>query len=275
MTLGDDGIWRAEGTSQIISYPDDGHADCLQIEDQSFWFHHRNACISAAIDRYGGSQKGPIVDVGGGNGFVSLRLQQSGFDTILVEPGETGAKNAYDRGIRNVVCATFQDAQFDQGSVGGIGLFDVVEHIEQDREFLESLAYCLAPRGRIYVTVPAFNFLRSYSDDDAGHYRRYSKQSLASAFEDAGYNIDYITYFFSVLPLPIFLFRTLPYRLGVLKKDSHDQSTRRIQSHHGSKKSISNKIANAVFKREVVVICEGKRMSFGGSILAVASPARS
>jgi hypothetical protein len=42
--LGDDGIWRA-GEQEPISYPQEGNDRCFEIEDKSFWFQHRNACI--------------------------------------------------------------------------------------------------------------------------------------------------------------------------------------------------------------------------------------
>ena len=35
-----------------LSYPEDGNARCLAIEDSSFWFRHRNRCIVAAVSRY-------------------------------------------------------------------------------------------------------------------------------------------------------------------------------------------------------------------------------
>jgi len=88
--LDEDGIWRGHG-SAAVSYPADGNDECFQIEDASFWFAHRNRCIAAAAGRF--PPAGPIVDVGGGNGFVSRGLIDAGFGAIVLEPGPAGARN--------------------------------------------------------------------------------------------------------------------------------------------------------------------------------------
>lgn len=33
--------------SRNVLYPADGHSECLHVEDNSFWFRHRNECIAA------------------------------------------------------------------------------------------------------------------------------------------------------------------------------------------------------------------------------------
>lgn len=102
-----DGIWRSRSSSSI-SYPDWGNEACFQVEDASFWFRHRNACILEAVQQF--PPPGPVFDIGGGNGFVAKGMQDAGIDVVLVEPGEAGAVNAQRRGIRSVICATLADA---------------------------------------------------------------------------------------------------------------------------------------------------------------------
>ena len=47
----DTGIWHAPTAGQI-SYPADHNAACFLIENDSFWFNHRNRCITAAVRRF-------------------------------------------------------------------------------------------------------------------------------------------------------------------------------------------------------------------------------
>ena len=68
----------------------------MEIEKDSFWFNHRNDVISNFVKRY--SSLETFVDIGGGNGFVSKRLQDEGIPTILLEPGKYGVLNAKNRG---------------------------------------------------------------------------------------------------------------------------------------------------------------------------------
>ena len=71
-----------------ISYPTDGNDICFSIEDNSFWFKHRNNCIISLAKKY--VKDTPFFDIGGGNGFVSKRLEENGIQTCLVEPGIQG-----------------------------------------------------------------------------------------------------------------------------------------------------------------------------------------
>jgi hypothetical protein len=49
-----------------------GDSDCFALEDSSFWFAHRNACLLAVLRQF--PTIGPFFDVGGGNGFVAAAL---------------------------------------------------------------------------------------------------------------------------------------------------------------------------------------------------------
>src|SRR5215813_1634544 len=90
------GFWVANASSPV-SYPEDGNAECRSVEDSSFWFAHRNACIVEVMKRFPPS--GLILDIGGGNGFVSLALEKAGWEVALIEPGIQGAINAKARGL--------------------------------------------------------------------------------------------------------------------------------------------------------------------------------
>jgi SAM-dependent methyltransferase len=56
--------------------------------------------------------------------------------------------------------------------------FDVLEHIEDDREELNRAAGRLYPGGHLVVLAPAHAFLYSPFDEAIGHYRRYSLGEL-------------------------------------------------------------------------------------------------
>ena len=56
---------------------------------------------------------------------------------------------------------------------------DVLEHIEDDRAEMARAAELLAPRGALIVLSPAFHQLFSDFDRSVGHFRRYTRASLA------------------------------------------------------------------------------------------------
>ncbi len=62
-----------------------------------------------------------------------------------------------------------------------IFLFDVLEHTEDENQFLQSILFHLAADGHVIVNVPAAQSLFSAYDVAAGHKRRYSISALRSA----------------------------------------------------------------------------------------------
>jgi SAM-dependent methyltransferase len=259
-----DGVWATPSTKGV-SYPDDGHDIFFRIEQGSFWFRHRNACIHQAIKKF--PPAGPLFDVGGGNGFVSLYLEKQGIPVAVVEAGASGVANCRRRGLPTVIHGTMEQAAFFDESLPAVGLFDVLEHQEDDIGFLAQLGRALVPGGRVYLTVPAGNWLWSHEDVSAGHYRRYSQQSLALAVGRAGLELEYITSFFSVLSLPIAILRALPYRLGL--KVRQDDSSTANQEHQAFGSPLRSGL-DAILSLERRWMAAGKRLNCGSSLLAVA-----
>lgn len=266
LQLGNDGVWYSHDT-QDISYPTDGHDECLLIEDKSFWFKHRNNCIISVINKYPPRDDGTIFDIGGGNGFVSLALAASGFRVALVEPGRIGALNAKRRGLHTVICSTVDTAQFKSHSLSAIGLFDVVEHIEDDLSFLKSIKELLKKEGRLYITVPAYSFLWSEEDISAGHFRRYTLERISEVAKQADFEVEFATYIFRFLPIPIALLRALPYRLGLSRTEK--KSLEASRDHVIQGKFITN-FLGFILDSEIKNLIRNKSMRFGGSCVIVA-----
>lgn len=73
-------------------------------------------------------------------------------------------------------------------------LINVLEHIKQDREALESIRTILAPGGELLIIVPALAALYGQMDALAGHYRRYERKSMAMLLDAAGFRVEEISY---------------------------------------------------------------------------------
>ena len=57
---------------------------------------------------------------------------------------------------------------------------NALEHIRDDRQALDGMASILGPGGVVVLLVPAFPALYGPIDRNLGHYRRYSRRSIAS-----------------------------------------------------------------------------------------------
>src|SRR5262249_7390643 len=87
-----------------------------------------------------------------------------------------------------------------------IGLFDVLEHIDDDAGTLRFLRTILEPGGYLVLTVPAHPFLLDEMDVLAPHRRRYRRSELREKLEAAGFDVRRLTHFMSPLvPLLVVL----------------------------------------------------------------------
>ena len=165
---------------------------------------------------------------------------------------------------RPVVCSTIESAGFGDESIAAFGLFDVLEHIEDDIGFLQNLHRLASPGARLYLTVPALPLLWSKEDEIGGHFRRYTQKSLRRVFDRAGWGWQYGGYCFTYAILPIFLRRVL----GGDKKESEAKEAAELD-HGVSDKPLANRMIQAANRFDHwVYFSAGGRLA-GSSILAV------
>ena len=142
-------------------------------------------------------------EIGCGNGLLQKAIEHhygkplTGFDlnelALQKNVSQTSPLFCYDIHQRD---AEFRE-QFDL-----LILFDVLEHITEELEFLSSVRFHLAPSGILLVNVPAHQLLYSDYDRAAGHVRRYSIKQLTDVSEKAGFRVRAISYLgLPLLPL--------------------------------------------------------------------------
>ncbi len=244
--------------NELLSYPAEGYDFCFAIEDDSYWFQHRNHIIKNFVGRY--KLEGSFADVGGGNGVVTKALEgQENLLPILIEPAKQGCVNATKRNVKHIVKATLTQLIEKQFECKSIGLVDVIEHIENVEDFLQEIRQIIAPSAKIFITVPAYQNLWSEEDREAGHYRRYNLKLAKKQLEDAGFKLIEHSYFFSILPVPIFLKRVLKAKQGTAKKEDYILP-----------KTIFGKIVSSIFELEKRIIAKHYRIPFGSSLFLVA-----
>jgi hypothetical protein len=145
-----------------------------------------------------------------------------------------------------------------------MGLFDVVEHVKDDGGFVQTVRQLLVPGGWLYITVPSYQLLWSATDIEAGHFRRYTRRQLSSLLTDAGFRIEYLSYFFWILPLPILVARSLPWRLGIARRERVA-----YREHRGGGGPVRRAL-EATIAWEPGAIESGVTIPFGGSIVVAA-----
>lgn len=148
-----------------------------------------------------------ILDVGCGDTFVAEQLashyKKSSF--LCVDPAFTADDLIYySTRLKNHnidVYAGLDDAlESTEQPVSLILLLDVIEHIENDIDFLRDLVKRpgITADTHIIITVPAFQSLFSSHDVFLDHYRRYNNKMLSQHLQKAGLEVCKIGYFFPV-----------------------------------------------------------------------------
>lgn len=137
---------------------------------------------------------GSVLDFGAGNGRFAIALQERRVPVCAVEPDAGLRTSIMQRGVEVVESLdALGQARFD-----GIYTINVLEHIEDDCSMLERFARLLAPKGRLFVYVPAFQVLFSANDVRVGHVRRYRRASLVDRVERAGFAVEDASYVDSI-----------------------------------------------------------------------------
>jgi hypothetical protein len=84
-------------------------------------------------------------------------------------------------------------------------------------------------------------------------------------FDAAGFDVEYTSGIFFVLPLPIFLLRSIPSRLGLRKQKAWD----RYQEEHKPQAGLAGRLIDRLLALELAFIRGGRSIAVGGSCLVV------
>jgi SAM-dependent methyltransferase len=135
-----------------------------------------------------------VLDFGAGDGVFVGKFLTKGVVVDCVEPDLRlkdrlqGRAGAVYGDIRDVT-----DARYDFAYT-----INVLEHIEALDETCADLLRVIAPNGKLFVFVPAFEILWTRLDDEVGHVRRFSRASLTGALERSGFVVERVEYFDSL-----------------------------------------------------------------------------
>lgn len=97
---------------------------------------------------------GPLLDVGCGGGLFLGMMRERGFRVLGLDFSQQAAAIAWRRQQAPAVCAMLERAPFARGSVAGITMFHVLEHLYDPGAYLAASHRLLAPEGRLVVQVP-------------------------------------------------------------------------------------------------------------------------
>jgi len=225
-------------------------------DDWYFWFAARRELL-LWFATIAGTDVRAYLELGCGTGGVlaAFANRHPQWNVAGAEVLIEGLRHAQARVPRAFVFqADGGSLPFDQ-SIDMIGAFDVLEHIDDDRQTLQKLQQALRVGGLLLLTVPQHPALWSSSDELAHHKRRYTRRDLVEKLRDNGFEIVHETSF-AMLLLPLMAIsrrwkRRDPWR--------EFEISRRL-----------NSLFLLVCRIELAMIRYGVPMPFGGSLAVLA-----
>ncbi len=174
----------------------------IEEEARHWWFLGRQALLLSVLRATLPPGKLRLAEIGCGGGALLAAAAEFG-DVVGVEASAEFLAAARRRGFTVLPGSLPDRLPLDPGSCDGVLLFDVLEHIEDDRAALRAVGRVLRPGGLLICTVPAYQWLWSPHDEALGHRRRYTARGLSRLAREAGLRPLRATYFNTLLALPI------------------------------------------------------------------------
>ena len=227
-------------------------------ESIHWYFISKHEIVLSLLEVYLKKQTN-IIDFGCGTGIMLKNLSQYGQAT-----GMDVSQEALDYCRQNNCDATLIQGNLETVSMQpqfDVALaLDVLEHTGNDLLATKNIYDALNENGICIVTVPAFDFLWSKHDENCMHKRRYTKAELARLASQAGFTIDYISYYnFWLFPMMVLV--RMICKLFKINQDSALENS--VYS------SFVNKLLYKIFSSEKNIIKQNYPMPFGVGIIAV------
>jgi SAM-dependent methyltransferase len=162
------------------------HDDWFDIADQNhFWMKWRWRSI-AKFKKYLPQEGQTFLEIGSGNGISVDQFEN--FTSCIVDGCDLNEKalllSKPSKG-RKLLYNIYDKKSELLNHYDGIILLDVLEHIDDDLQFLQTALLHSKNGGHLIINVPAHQWLYSDYDKAVGHIRRYSQDSLYSLLKQA------------------------------------------------------------------------------------------
>jgi len=139
-----------------------------------------------------------ILEIGCGMGTNVEMLSKYGY-VDGVEPAEIAISNCKKRFPNNKFFKKNIEELENKKKYDLICLFDVLEHIDDDLQALNTISDLLEDNGDILISVPAYMFMWSSHDESIHHYRRYTSTGIQEIVKKTNLYLQRSTYFNTLL----------------------------------------------------------------------------
>ena len=156
--------------------------------EDSWWYRGRALVVARVLGKFMRKRAAHAIDIGAGYGGMRPTLERFARTVDAVEPDLEARQFLTHVGYARIF-DTEEEAFTSAYDL--IGLFDVVEHIEDDAGFMRRVGAHMHTGGRVVLTVPAYQWLWSSHDERNHHFRRYTRRRMITLLEHADLKVEY------------------------------------------------------------------------------------
>ena len=162
-----------------------------------WWNLARNQVINRTLIRHLPARC-RILEIGCGTGIVTSYLENNNWEITGIDTGVPPRDSLRSKKLLLGKNA-FQMPLAERLKFEAIALFDVIEHIDDDQDFLKKILSHFPNATKVILTVPARQELWSNYDIRYGHHRRYSMKRLTQTISNCELKLKYASYFFHLI----------------------------------------------------------------------------
>lgn len=165
------------------------------LQENHFWFVGRRRIFFDLLERELGSRPGRrVLEIGCGAGGMLRPLARFG-EVHGIDVAGDYVRACSERQLARMVTGSGDALPFADHSFDVVALFDVIEHIPDERRTLAEVRRVLKPGGTAFLSVPAYQFLFSQNDRVVHHQRRYTAGHITRRLREAGLAVKRVSYF--------------------------------------------------------------------------------
>jgi 2-polyprenyl-3-methyl-5-hydroxy-6-metoxy-1,4-benzoquinol methylase len=230
-------------------------------ENKHFWLKTKKNFILSQVTPFL-SKNDHFLEVGIGAAIIARKIKELGLLVSVADIQDYGLLELKQTDVDWLFQLDISLEHVFVNHFDSIGLFDVIEHINDENKAIINLHHMLKPGGKVFLTAPAYKWLWNKRDILEGHKRRYRLKGIIRKFEENGFTVIKARYFFTGI-LSLLVLRAFVDKVtGLNVKESDHMNNLRINKYINSILYYLTALENYLTRH--------LNMPIGGSIFLVA-----